>query len=157
KDLGRAMPSHAVALHFLAQTYGDVEKLAARSKLREVLMRGVTCAAAAQSADGGWFYTARLEAGDRANGSMTTLLMLAALREARNSGIAVPKQVIQMGSDYLKKATGPKGGIVYRLNRQGQLEGEERPALTAAAVALAATMGEFRDPSVAKWLKFCEG
>src|SRR5438270_190847 len=156
-ETGRYMYGHGFGTLFLALTYGDEEDQERREKLRNILTRAVKYIAAAQSTQGGWFYTSKVDGHDQDEGSVT-ITQIQPLRACRNAGIAVPKQVIKKGYDYLKNSTTQRGGVVYSLGRGGAGAplGGERPSLTAAAIACLFSAGEYKDELVKKWFKFCQ-
>jgi len=155
-ETGRYMYGHGFATLFLALAYGDEEDRERREKMKDILTRAVKYIGAAQSTQGGWFYTSKVDGHDQDEGSVT-ITQIQPLRACRNAGISVPKQVIKKGYDYLKNSTTPRGGVVYSLNRGGGAQmGGERPSLTAAAIACLFSAGEYKDELVKKWFKYCQ-
>jgi len=155
-ETGRYMYGHGFGLLFLASVYGDEDDRERREKLKDILTRAVKYCAAAQSTQGGWYYTSKVEGGDNDEGSVT-VTQVQPLRACRNAGIAVPKEVIKKAHDYLKKSTTPNGGVVYSLGRGGvgAPVGGERPALTAAAIATLFSAGEYKNDLCKQWFKYC--
>jgi hypothetical protein len=156
-EAGRYMYGHGFATLFLAMTYGDEEDRERRDKLKDILTRAVKYIGAAQSTQGGWYYTSKADGGDHDEGSVT-ITQIQPLRACRNAGIPVPIQVIKKGHDYLKNSTTQRGGVVYSLGRGGvgAPAGGERPSLTAAAIACLFSAGKYDDPLVKKWFKYCQ-
>ena len=156
-ETGRYMYGHGFGTLFLALTYGDEEDRERREKLKDILTRAVKYIGAAQSTQGGWFYTSKMDGHDQDEGSVT-ITQMQPLRACRNAGIPVPKQVVKKGYDYLKHSTTQRGGVVYSLGRGGvgAAAGGERPALTAAAIACLFSAGEYKDELVKKWFKYCQ-
>lgn len=155
-ETGRYMFGHAYATSFLARVHGDVEDAKLRKTLTDVLTRAVQFSAAAQSSRGGWFYTSRAEGHDEDEGAIT-VVQLNALRDARNAGIIVPRNLTQKALEYVKNSTTPKGGVMYTMPRKGAaIAGGERPSLTAAALAAGFQRGNVADPFVKKWFAFCK-
>lgn len=156
-ETGRYMYGHGFATLFLALAYGDEEDRERREKMKDILTRSVKYIAAAQSTQGGWFYTSKVDGHDQDEGSVT-ITQIQPLRACRNAGIPVPKQVIKKGYDYLAKSTTSRGGVVYSLGRggMGAAVGGERPALTAAAIACLFSAGEYKDELVKKWFRYCQ-
>ncbi len=156
-EAGRYMYGHGFGLLFLASVYGDEDDRERRERLKDILTRAVKYAAAAQSTQGGWFYTSKTEGHDQDEGSVT-ITQVQALRAARNGGIPVPKQTIKKTYEYLKNSTTAQGGVVYSLGRGGMRApvGGERPALTAAAIACLFNAGEYKDELCKKWFKYCQ-
>jgi hypothetical protein len=156
-ESGRYMYGHGFAMLFLGSVYGEEEDKERREKLKDILTRAVVYCGSAQSTQGGWFYTSKTEGHDSDEGSVTVTQMQG-LRACRDAGIAVPKEIMKKGFDYLKKSTTADGGVVYSLGRGGigAPLGGGRPALTAAAIACLFSAGEYKDEHVKKWFKFCE-
>ncbi len=156
-EAGRYMYGHGFGLLFLASVYGDEEDRERRERLKDILTRGVKYTVNAQSTQGGWFYTSRVEGHDQDEGSVT-VTQVQGLRAARNAGIAVPKDCLKKAHAYLKNSTTERGGVVYSLGRGGLRApaGGERPALTAAAIATLFYAGEYKNELIKKWFKFCQ-
>jgi hypothetical protein len=156
-ETGRYMYGHGFGTLFLALAYGEEDDKERREKMKSILTRAVKYIANAQSTQGGWFYTSKVDGHDQDEGSVT-ITQIQPLRACRNAGIPVPKQVIKKGHDYLKNSTTQRGGVVYSLGRggNGAPVGGERPALTAAAIACLFSAGEYKDELVKKWFKYCQ-
>ncbi len=156
-EAGRYMYGHGFGMLFLASVYGDEEDRERRERLKDILTRGVKYIVNAQSTQGGWFYTSRVEGHDQDEGSVT-VTQVQGLRAARNAGIPVPKDCLKKAHDYLKNSTTERGGVVYSLGRGGARApaGGERPALTAAAIATLFYSGEYKNDLIKKWFKFCQ-
>jgi hypothetical protein len=151
----RYMYGHGFGLLFLACVYGEEEDSDRRRKLADILDRGVQFTGKAQTSRGGWGYVANgcnMEGDDLDEGSVT-ITQVQALRAARNAGISVPGSIVDKAILYLKKSTGPGGGIIYSL---GMGRRDERAALTAAAIACGFSLGEYQSPMVKGWLKSCQ-
>lgn len=147
---------HGYGLLFLASVYGEEDDEDRRKKLEQVLKRAVDFSCKAQTDKGGWGYVSALEGGNFDEGS-TTITQLQALRAARNAGIPVPKKTIDNSVEYLRKCTTPRGGIIYNLSSGGiAAAGQERPPLTAAAVACAFSTGQYNDEYAKKWILYCK-
>lgn len=155
-ETGRYMYGHGFATLFLASVYGDEEDRERREKLKDILTRSCKYIGNAQSTQGGWFYTSKVDGHDQDEGSVTVTQMQA-LRACKNAGIPVNKEVMRKGYMYLKNSTTANGGVVYSLGRggNGAPVGGERPALTAAGLACLFSAGEYKDELVKKWFKFC--
>lgn len=156
-EAGRYMYGHGFGMLFLASVYGDEEDKERRERLKDILIRAAKYTAAAQSTQGGWFYTSKVEGHDQDEGSVT-ITQVQALRAAKNAGIPVSKEVIKKAQEYLKNSTTERGGVVYSLGRGGirAPQGGERPALTAAAISCGFSAGDYDSPLVKKWFKFCQ-
>ena len=147
---------HGFGLLFLASVYGEEEDQDRRKKLEAILKKAVEFSGKAQTSKGGWGYVSAKDGGDFDEGS-TTITQLQALRAARNAGIPVPKEIIDKSVKYLRDCTTPRGGIIYSLANGGAAAvGQERPPLTAAAVACAFSAGQYNDEYAKKWIKFCK-
>ena len=155
-ESSRYMYGHGFGLLFLASAYGEEEDAERRKKLEGMLTKAVEFCGKAQTARGGWGYLSAKEGNDFDEGSVT-ITQLQGLRAARNAGIVVPKTIIDKATKYLRDSTTPKGGVIYSLaNGGGHANGQERPALTAAAVACAFAAGQYQDEYAKKWIKFCK-
>jgi hypothetical protein len=156
-EAGRYMYGHGFSMLFLASVYGDEEDKDRRERLKDILTRAVKYCGNAQSTQGGWFYTSKMDGHDQDEGSVTVTQMQG-LRACRNAGIPVPKDIIKKGLDYLRHSTTERGGVVYSLGRGGFRApiGGERPALTAAAISCGFSAGEYKNDLVKKWFKFCQ-
>jgi hypothetical protein len=150
KDGGRYMFGHGFAMFFLSTVYGQEEDGERRDKLEKILTKAVEFTSNAQVVRGGWGYVTAAD-GNNLHESASTIAQLQGLRAARNSGIVVPKQLFDM--DYLRQCTTPRGGVIYSLTIADK---NERPALTAAALACMLTGGEYDSDLARKWLKFCQ-
>jgi hypothetical protein len=147
---------HGFGLLFLASAYGEEEDVERRKKLEKILKKAVEFTGKSQTNRGGWGYVSAADGNNFDEGS-TTITQLQALRAARNAGILVPKEIIDRAVKYLRDATTPRGGIIYSLAQGGGAAvGQERPPLTAAAVACAFSAGQYNDEYAKKWIKFCK-
>lgn len=146
----RYMYGHGFATLFLASVYGNEDDKDRRERLKDILTRAVKYTCNAQSSRGGWYYISKTEGRDQDEGSVT-ITQVQALRAARNAGIPVPLETIKKARQYLQKCTSPNGAVYYSFRSRN-----ERPAITAAAVACAFNSGEYNDKYVKKWLKYCQ-
>lgn len=169
----RYMYGHGFGLLFLASVYGEEEDEAQRKKLEAVLKRAVDFTCKAQTSKkhkkrndkgetveveiGGWGYLSAAESPNGFDEGSVTITQLQALRAARNAGIPVPKESITKALDYLEACTTEKGGVIYQYygTTQGAQVGQERPAITAAAVACGFSAGEYDTKLTRMWLRFC--
>jgi hypothetical protein len=154
-ESSRYMYGHGFGLLFLASVYGEEEDGERRKKLEGILTNAVGFCGKAQTNRGGWGYLSAKEGNDFDEGSVT-ITQLQALRAARNAGISVPKEIIDNATKYLHKSTTPRGGVVYSLANGGVAAGQERPALTAAAVACAFAAGQYTDDYAKTWIRYCK-
>ena len=123
---------------FLSQVLGEEEDAERREQLIDVLTRAVVFTGRAQTTAGGWGYVSAKDGNNFDEGS-TTITQVQGLRGCRNAGIPVPKEIIDKAINYIKKCTGPDGGVRYNC-RAG---GGGRPPITAAAIACLFNAGEY--------------
>jgi hypothetical protein len=168
-ESSRYMYGHGFGTMFLACAYGEEEDKDQREKLEKCLKKAVEFIARAQTSKkhrkpegkevdvGGWGYVSATDGGNFDEGSVT-ITQLQALRAARNAGIPVPKETIQKATDYLEACTTPKGGVIYSYagGNGAALNGQERPPITAAAVACSFSAGQYKGDLAKKWIKFCK-
>ncbi|QJW99442.1 prenyltransferase/squalene oxidase repeat-containing protein [Frigoriglobus tundricola] len=167
-ELDSYMHGHGYATMFLASAYGEAEGNEEQRKLERAVTRAVDFTAKAQTRKkhplagggavevGGWGYVSAADR-DFDEGSVTAT-QLQALRAARNAAIPVPKETIALAVAYLEACTTPQGGIIYSYTLSGgrAVNGEERPALTAAAVCCGFSAGDYSGTLPKKWIKFCK-
>jgi hypothetical protein len=150
QESSRYIFGHGYGMAFLAAVYGEEDDRERRERVREVLTRGVKFAVEAQTTRGGWFYTSKVESNSDMDEGATTFAVLQGLKAARNVGIAVPRETLKKASRYVEDMTSPKGVIYYSLQSKS-----ERPALTAAALAVASDAADYNSPAAKKWWKAC--
>jgi hypothetical protein len=163
------MHGHGYATMFLACAYGECEDGDEQRKLEKAVTKAVEFNCKAQTKRkhrkpegkeveiGGWGYVSATDGGNFDEGSVT-ITALQALRAARNAAIPVPKENIDRAVNYLEACTTPKGGIIYSYTSSGgaALNGQERPALTAAAICCGFSAGQYAGELPRKWIKFCK-
>jgi hypothetical protein len=164
----RYMYGQGFGTMFLASVYGEEEDKDQREKLEKTLKKAVEFLCKGQTSKkhrkpegkevevGGWGYVSAADGGNFDEGSVTITAMQG-LRAARNAGIPVPKESIQKATDYLEACTTPKGGVIYSYagGNGAALNGQERPPLTAAAVACSFSAGQYKGELAKKWIKYC--
>jgi hypothetical protein len=143
---------HGFAMLFLSQVLGEEEDADRRQRLVEALGRAVEFTGRAQTTSGGWGYVSAKDGNNFDEGS-TTITQVQALRGCRNAGIPVPKEIIDKAVGYIKKCTGPDGGVRYNLQGAG---GGGRAPITAAAIACLYNAGTYDSEYVPKLLSFCK-
>lgn len=143
---------HGFAMLFLSQVLGEEEDEDQRKELIKRLALAVEFTGRAQTPGGGWGYVSSKDGGGFDEGS-TTITQVQALRGCRNAGIPVPKEIVDKAVTYIKKCTGPDGGVRYQLAGSG---GGGRPPITAAAVACLFNAGDYDSQYVPKLLKYCK-
>ncbi len=183
----RYMYGHGFATMFLANVFGEEESNDDRKKLENVLKKAIEFIGKAQTnkkhrkaegkevAVGGWGYVSGVDGGNFDEGSVT-ITQLQGLRAAKNAGIPVPIEIIDKAVAYLEACTTPQGGVIYSYANSGgaAASGQERPPLTAAALACAVSSGEFTSaiaimnrkdpppptgvnrPNAVRWLEYCK-
>ena len=139
---------------FLSQVLGEEEDADRRKDIVDVLTNAVKFTGQAQTSAGGWGYVSAKDGGDFDEGS-TTITQVQGLRGCRNAGIPVPKEIIDKAVAYIRKCTGPDGGVIYSLHMGGG-GGGGRPPITAAAIACLFNAGDYDDKFVPKLMKYCE-
>jgi hypothetical protein len=146
-ETSRYMHGHGLATIFLAGAYDNETDDARRKKLREVLVRAVKYIVGAQSTQGGWHDTSRVEGHDFANVTATAI-QLQALQAVENidpvpsgENIRVPSGAFNDGMQYLKTS----------------LEKGIEPAEAAAALACVARRDVYgaKTKLPQKWLDDC--
>jgi hypothetical protein len=143
---------HGFAMLFLSQVLGEEEDAERREELVRVLTKAVEFTGRAQTKTGGWGYVSAKDGNDFDEGS-TTITQVQGLRGCRNAGIPVPKEIIDKAINYIKKATGPDGGVAYSLSGGGG--GGGRPPITAAAIACLYNAGDYDNKYVPKLMTYC--
>ena len=144
---------HGFAMLFLSQVLGEEEDAERREQLIDVLSRAVVFTGRAQTTSGGWGYVSTKDGNNFDEGS-TTITQVQGLRGCRNAGIPVPKEIIDKAVKYIKKCTGPDGGVCYTLAGGGG--GGGRAPITAAAVACLFNAGQYDSQYVPKLLNYCQ-
>ena len=139
---------HGYSMLFLSQILGEEEDIDRRETLIDVLTRAVKFTGEAQTDAGGWGYVSAKDGNNFDEGS-TTITQVQGLRGCRNSGIPVPKEIIDKAINYIKRCTLPDGGVQYSSKGGGA-----RPAITAAAIACLFNAGEYDDKYVPKLLEY---
>ncbi len=141
------MYSHAFSLLFLAEVYG----MTGNPRLREFLDRAVEFTYKSQNENGGWRYAPLARDSDMS----ITVCQVVALREARNIGIRVPREVIDRALKYVIESAitdnSDRGAFLYQhkdvpFNRNSF-------ALTAAGLTTIYQAGLYSDADVARFCR----
>jgi len=152
---------------FLASVYGEEEDREQREKLEKLLTKAVEFTCKAQTSKrhklpegkdveiGGWGYVSAADDANFDEGSVT-ITALQGLRAAKNAGIPVPKETIDKAVRYLEACTTSDGGVIYNYLGGVAARGQERPALTAAAICCGFSAGQYSGELPKKWLKYCK-
>ena len=117
-DDARYTYGHGFSMLFLSQVLGEEDDIDRREELIDVLTRAVKFTGQAQTEAGGWGYVSAKDGNDFDEGS-TTITQVQGLRGCRNAGIPVPKEIIEKAVKYIRKCTGPDGGVIYSLKSGG--------------------------------------
>jgi hypothetical protein len=153
-ESSRSMYGHGYSMLFLASVVGDEESLLRRRVLMAVLAKAVKFTENAQTSQGGWGYVSAKDGSDYDQGN-TLVMQLQGLRACQNAGIAVPKAVIEKAMRYYRNTTTERGGLAYCYQHAVPPAGTERPAVTATALASAASLNRLNDEDPKRWAKFC--
>ncbi|HEX4084084.1 MAG TPA: prenyltransferase/squalene oxidase repeat-containing protein [Chthoniobacteraceae bacterium] len=137
-DRGKYMYNHGIATVALSELYGETRSPILRPRLEQL----VSVILGAQSSLGGWRYTPTSRDADIS----VTVLQVAALRAAKNAGLAVPQDTIDRAVAYIGQCyDDASGGFTYQpRNRQPGF------ARTAAAIYSLQVCGKYNDPMVSK-------
>ncbi len=136
-----SMYGHGFATLYLCEILGELNEPDFDPDIvRAALVRAVRRIADSQNRAGGWRYVPTSAEADIS----VTVCQIAALRSARDAGIAVPDGVVPAAVAYVRSCRNPAdGGFFYQPERR---EGS-RFARTAAAVSALRTAG-LNDPAV---------
>lgn len=142
---------HGFSMLFLSQVFGEEEDAERRRQIKLVLERAVKFSGEAQTSRGGWGYVSARDGNDFDEGS-TCVTQVQALRACRNSGIVVPKEIIDRAKQYIHDCLTQDGGVQYSIRGGGA-----RAPITAAAVASLFSAGDYGESDdVKKMLQFCK-
>jgi hypothetical protein len=154
-ETARYMEGHGLATLFLAGVCQRENRRERPKQLTEVLTHAVKYIAKAQSSQGGWYHTSKVEGHDFAVISATAI-QIQALQAAENAGIAIPGDAINSGLEYLKTAIAESAKTAAD---------EHSSRLADAAAALACRCGsvlhirrrsQYVDEWCKQWFKYCE-
>ncbi len=148
-ETARYMQGHGLATLFLAGVCKGEEDPMRRKKLTDVVTQAVKYIVKAQSSQGGWYHTSKVEGHDFDTIS-ATVIQIQALQAAENAGIPVPSETINAAQEYLmwelaKYAEKAKPG-----------QNRKRAEDTAAALACRANPRGNNDELCKAWLKYCQ-
>lgn len=119
------MYGHGFATLFLAEVYG----MSPDDRLKEKLQKAVKLIQKTQNHEGGWRYTPAPIDADIS----VTICQVMALRAARDAGIKVEKNTIDMAIQYVRRCQCPDGGFSYQAG-QGSGSGFARSAAGVASL-----------------------
>lgn len=138
------MYGHGFATLFLAEVYG----MTADDKVRVVLKSAVQLIVNSQNKEGGWRY----DPDGRDADISVTVCQIMALRAARNSGIAVPKQTIDRCVEYVRRSQNVDGGFRY----QSMQSPKSAFPRSAAAVVALYSAGIYEGPELDRGLQYLQ-
>jgi hypothetical protein len=149
----RYMTGHGLATLFLAGACKEERDELRRKKLTEVLTRAVKYIVSAQSTQGGWYDTSKVEGHDFDSISATAI-QIQALQAAEKAGLSIPFETISDAQEYLKQK--------LKTNDEPAEAGKKdsRRADVAAVLACTHRASVFgnsapKDELREKWLKDC--
>jgi prenyltransferase beta subunit len=142
---GPPMYNHGLATLALAEIWG----MTGDPRVRNAVQRAVDLICSSQNSKGGWRYQPTIADDDLS----VTVMQLMALRAAKDAGLAVPKEVIAAGIDYVKrchnsKRSGKDGGFGYIPG------GGSGPARTGAGVTSLQVAGDYRSSEVQEGIEY---
>ena len=151
------MYSHAFATLFLAEIYGMTHREDVRVKLQKAVDFIVSC----QNEEGGWRYVPFESQSDMS----IVVCQVIALRAARNIGIRVPKETVDLASAYVRDSaiSEREASALRHFNGQNlvgsfkyQKEGATRSSfpLTAAGVTALNGLGIYSDERIKEGLDY---
>lgn len=135
------MYSHGFGCLFLAEAYGMTQRLEIREKLKKAVLLTIT----SQNKEGGWRY----QPGSIDADLSVTVAQIMALRAARNAGIAVPKDVADRCTAYVRKSQNADGGFMYMIHG-----GSSAPPRSAAGVVALYSAGVYEGKEIEKGLEY---
>ncbi len=154
----RDMYNHGLTTFVLGQAHGMVKN----DQLGEVLNRALKLIAATQCADGGWDYRARRQ--PRGHDLSLVVMQAKALRSAVDTGLEVPREVIDRAIHSVREHYTPKGVArgaseadqrrvpgQFTYNKGG---GRGTIAMAAAGVVCLQEFGQYDDWRIEKNMQF---
>jgi hypothetical protein len=136
------MYGHGFATLFLAEVYG----MTPRADIREKLKLAINLIVNTQNKEGGWRYFPIKKEADIS----VTVCQIMALRAARNAGIFVPKNTVDLCTKYVKSCQNADGGFMYQ-KTTGTISIWPR---TAAGLVALYSAGIYDSGEIQKGLKF---
>ena len=137
-----SMYGHGFATLFLGEVYGMTHD----ENVKEKLQKAVRLIQKTQNREGGWRYTPVPADADIS----VTITEIMGLRAARDAGIKVEKEVIDMAVKYVRRCQNPDGGFSYMA---GQGSGSAFPR-SAAGVASLYYAGHFEGDDLKRGLDY---
>lgn len=136
------MYGHGFATLFLAEVYGMTQRPDIREKLKLAVNLIVNC----QNKEGGWRYFPVRHDADIS----VTVCQIMALRAARNAGLFVPKNTVELCTKYVKSCQNADGGFMY----QKLVNPESRWPRTAAGLVALYSAGIYEGREIEQGLKY---
>jgi hypothetical protein len=151
-ETARYMQGHGLATLFLAGTLREESDGARIKKTYEVLSRAVEYIGKAQSTQGGWYYTSRVEGHDL-DAFSASIIQVQALQAAEMAGTIPLRIPLSDGQQYLKNTVRK-----YDAAKPGQDIGRQVDTAAVLACQIRGAMGKLMDTdeSCKKWLKYCK-
>ena len=141
---GGNMYSHGMAALALTQVWG----MTGDEEVKKVLKKGIALIVKTQNTEGGWRYEPQPTGADIS----VTIMMVMALRGAKDSGLDVPKETMDNALEYIKKCHDPRSGG-YRYQPGGGPAGYAR---TAAGICVQQLCGKYDEKEKAKALEYLD-
>jgi squalene cyclase len=139
---GGNMYSHGMAALALSQVWG----MTGDEEVKKVLKKSIALIVKTQNHEGGWRYEPQPTGADIS----VTIMMVMALRGAKDSGLDVPKETMDKALEYIKKCHDPRSGG-YRYQPGGGPAGYAR---TAAGVCVQQLCGKYEEKEKEGALKY---
>jgi len=131
-ETARYMEGHGLATLFLVGAYQCETDEARRKKLTEVLNRAVKYIVKAQSSQGGWYHTSKVEGHDFDTIS-ATVIQIQALQAAENVGVPVAGAALSDAQHYARQFL----KVALEKNKEQTKPGQSHTPLAEIAAALA--------------------
>ena len=144
------MYGHGFATLFLGEIYGMLPgggESSQSARVHDALIKACRLIVQTQNKDGGWRYNPVPYDADIS----VTICQIMALRSARNAGIEVPKETIDLAVEYVTRCQNPDGGFKYQL-----VGGSSNWPRTAAGVASLYYAGIYEDQKIDNGLLYLE-
>ena len=143
----QAWYGHGFGCLFLAEVCGMMPDPAKQKKVRGVLEQAAGYSVRAQNRDGGWRYTFNAPDTDVS----VTVAHMMALRAAKNAGVVIRKNVIDLGVGYIRACQSHDGGYSYM--KGGSPSGFAR---SAAAVVGLYSAGIYEGQEITRGLRYIQ-
>lgn len=141
---GGNMYCHGMATLALTQVWG----MTGDEEVRKVLRRAVNLIVKTQNREGGWRYEPAPTGADIS----VTIMMVMALRGAKDSGLHVPNETLENALDYIEKCRDVRSGG-YRYQPRSSGPGYAR---TAAGICVLQLCGEYDSEHIDEAVKYLE-